>query len=161
MTNVISRKTNAVIEGVIRATNTPGEVLLLFIVVMLASAGLFALVEGHAYFDGLYWSVTTATSTGYGDITPKTFMGKGLAIFVMVFTILFILPLMIYRTIELFTRNKHEWTDAEQRRHFANQESGLINQKQILHNQRLMMAQMGIMLNGQFDFHGPAPQEET
>ena len=30
----------------------------------------------YTYFDGLYWSVVTAGSIGYGDITPKTSLGR-------------------------------------------------------------------------------------
>jgi hypothetical protein len=35
--------------------------------------------EQYTYFDGLYWSVITAFSIGYGDITPRTWLGKALA----------------------------------------------------------------------------------
>lgn len=31
------------------------------------------------YYDGLYWSLITAASIGYGDITPQTTMGRALA----------------------------------------------------------------------------------
>jgi voltage-gated potassium channel len=33
--------------------------------------------------DGLWWSFATATTTGYGDITPVTFTGKVLGIVLM------------------------------------------------------------------------------
>lgn len=45
---------------------------------------LFARVEPDVGVgDGLYWAVTTATTTGYGDIVPTTDDGKALAVFVM------------------------------------------------------------------------------
>ncbi len=37
-----------------------------------------------AYFQAFYWLVTTATTVGYGDITPTTMEGKILALVVMV-----------------------------------------------------------------------------
>jgi voltage-gated potassium channel len=35
------------------------------------------------YIDAIWWSFATATTTGYGDITPKTFAGKFLGILLM------------------------------------------------------------------------------
>lgn len=32
-----------------------------------------------SYTDGLYWSLITAGSIGYGDITPRTGMGRAIA----------------------------------------------------------------------------------
>lgn len=37
----------------------------------------------HRYLDGLWWAFATATTTGYGDLTPTTDAGKALSIFLM------------------------------------------------------------------------------
>lgn len=35
------------------------------------------------YMDALWWGFATATTTGYGDITPVTVLGKVISIFLM------------------------------------------------------------------------------
>jgi voltage-gated potassium channel len=52
-------------------------------VVVLLGAGLFALAEDIPYTTGLYWAVTTATTVGYGDVTPHNPVGKLIASLVM------------------------------------------------------------------------------
>lgn len=37
----------------------------------------------HHFIDAIWWSFSTATTTGYGDITPVTFAGKILGILLM------------------------------------------------------------------------------
>lgn len=38
----------------------------------------------NSFFDCLYWSVTTTTTVGYGDISPITTIGKSIGMFAMV-----------------------------------------------------------------------------
>lgn len=61
----------------------------LFVFVFFTTSVVFALfvdkelgIEG--YIDALYFTVTTLTTTGYGDITPSTPFGKLFAVFIMV-----------------------------------------------------------------------------
>jgi voltage-gated potassium channel len=49
----------------------------------LIGAIWFAAVENISVATGLYWSVTTATTVGYGDITPHTHTGRLIAVLVM------------------------------------------------------------------------------
>lgn len=55
--------------------------------VVLLGAGLFSLAEDLPYTTGLYWAVTTATTVGYGDVTPHNPIGRLIASLVMLTTI--------------------------------------------------------------------------
>ena len=57
------------------------------VAVVLLGGGLFALAEDLPYSTGLYWAVTTATTVGYGDITPHNPIGRLIASVVMLTTI--------------------------------------------------------------------------
>lgn len=57
------------------------------IAVVLVGAELFALAESLPFTTGLYWAVTTATTVGYGDVTPHNPIGKLIASLVMLTTI--------------------------------------------------------------------------
>jgi voltage-gated potassium channel len=49
----------------------------------LIGAICFAAAEHLSVPTGIYWSVTTATTVGYGDITPHTHVGRFIAVLVM------------------------------------------------------------------------------
>jgi voltage-gated potassium channel len=59
--------------------------LALLIVFMGALA--FSLSQGVSYGQSLYWSITTATTVGYGDVTPHNTAGRVIATVVMLTTI--------------------------------------------------------------------------
>jgi voltage-gated potassium channel len=59
--------------------------LLTLVLILLGTGTLFYhFVEGWKLLDSLYFSVTTLTTVGYGDLAPKTGFGK-------LFTIVYIL----------------------------------------------------------------------
>jgi hypothetical protein len=64
---------------------SPGRacVYLLFGTVTIGGA-LFSVIEPDAdWFDGVWWTIVTLTTVGYGDYSPESFMGRWLAAFVM------------------------------------------------------------------------------
>lgn len=55
--------------------------------VIVIGAKLFSMAERLPFTTGLYWAVTTATTVGYGDVTPQTPAGRLIAAAVMFTTI--------------------------------------------------------------------------
>lgn len=64
-----------------------GALLALAAAIVFIGAALFAIFEDVSYGTGLYWSITTATTVGYGDVTPHNTAGRIIAIGVMLTTI--------------------------------------------------------------------------
>jgi voltage-gated potassium channel Kch len=46
------------------------------VMIVLLGAALFSLTEHISYGVALYWSITTATAVGYGDVTPHNTAGS-------------------------------------------------------------------------------------
>ncbi len=51
--------------------------------VIVAGGALFAGTQGIPFTTGLYWAITTATTVGYGDVTPHNASGRVVASLVM------------------------------------------------------------------------------
>lgn len=98
-----------------RCTNSLAELWLWLFCTLGIAAGLFSLFEDVNYWQAFYWACVTATSTGYGDISPKTVPGQILSIALMFMTLFFILPLMIARVINAVMDNPDQFTDDEQK----------------------------------------------
>lgn len=101
------------------ATDTLKEVAALYVALLLVSATLFAWFESRPFLDSLYWAATTATSTGYGDISAKTLGGMVVSVALMHASIFVIAPLIVVRLIERLNEDRHEFTHDEQERILA------------------------------------------
>jgi voltage-gated potassium channel len=94
----------------IRVLFTPEGVrfaALLTVLTALAGGAAFASVEDKTLGDGVYWAVTTMTTVGYGDITPKTTEGKVITVTVMLVGIGFA-TLLVGAIAERFVRREVE-----------------------------------------------------
>ena len=96
------------------ATDTFVELAILYAVLLLASAALLSHFEGIDFATGLYWAATTATSTGYGDISPKTGAGQLVAVILMHLWIFVVAPLIVVRLVDRLNENRDAFTHEEQ-----------------------------------------------
>jgi voltage-gated potassium channel len=96
------------------ATDTLKELAILYTGLILGCTALFMWVEQQDFTTSLYWAGATATSTGYGDITPKTDGGKILAFVLMHISIFCIAPLIVVRLIDRLNENRDAFTHEEQ-----------------------------------------------
>jgi voltage-gated potassium channel len=96
------------------ATDTLLELAFIYFTILAVAAALFSIFEHHSFFDSLYWAGTTATSTGYGDISPKTKFGELLALFLMHISIFVIAPLIVVKLVDRIDTDKDKFTEEEQ-----------------------------------------------
>jgi voltage-gated potassium channel len=96
------------------ASDTLKEVIAYYILLVFFAAVVFSAAEGVGFWEALYWGGTTTTTTGYGDISPKSPAGRAIALLAMHVSIFIISPLVIARVINYVNRDKHQFTHEEQ-----------------------------------------------
>ena len=67
--------------------------LICYLVFIIVGGITFALIEDISYIDGLYFTVVTQSTVGYGDITPQTDMGQLFNFFYVLLSFFFIIIL--------------------------------------------------------------------
>ncbi|OQY01846.1 MAG: hypothetical protein B6I26_02460 [Desulfobacteraceae bacterium 4572_130] len=76
-----------------------------FLVLLIGSVFLVFFEKNISFFDGLWWSIVTMTTVGYGDISPITVGGRIVAFFVMISGI-GLLGLLTATVAGMFVENK-------------------------------------------------------
>lgn len=81
----------------------------------LLAALIFCSLESNAsVMDGLYWSMTTMSTVGYGDYSPHTTAGKVLAIAFQAWATFFLVPCVVANIIDRLRADHDKFTDEEQ-----------------------------------------------
>lgn len=70
-------------------------------------------VEGMSFWDGIWWSFVTATTVGYGDISPTTPAGRVIAAILMIVGIGLIGSLTSTLTALFYQRHEHTSKDTK------------------------------------------------
>lgn len=86
--------------------------LYISIAVIIVAAAMFCISEKASFNTAIWWAITTATTIGYGDVVPKTGLGRAAAIILMLLGIGFIG--MLTSTINEFFAKKDEQELADQ-----------------------------------------------
>ncbi|AVD99322.1 hypothetical protein SEA_BILLNYE_148 [Streptomyces phage BillNye] len=97
-----------------RLANTTHMLVLTIIGTILVSSVVFSLTEGVSLFDGVYWSVVTMSTTGYGDLSPESIVGKAYTMLLMLWSVFFLVPSAVAQIIMKFIHNRNEFTHEEQ-----------------------------------------------
>ncbi|MGL5837762.1 MAG: potassium channel family protein [Sphingorhabdus sp.] len=96
------------------ATDTFRELAIIYAILLITSASLLSWFEGLDMPTALYWAATTATSTGYGDISPKSGAGQFVAVALMHLSIFIVAPLIVVRLVDRMNEDRDAFTHEEQ-----------------------------------------------
>lgn len=84
-----------VYRGLIWLANSPRTLMLSYLILIATCSVLYHVFEpGASYGDALWWAVVTASTVGYGDISPETWQGRLMAALLISIMVLIVVPLI-------------------------------------------------------------------
>jgi voltage-gated potassium channel len=98
----------------VRLANSVRLLFLSWAAMLLVSAVLYDWFEGQSFIDGVYWSIVTATTLGYGDFSPHTGAGKVLTGVLISITVFFLIPTITANLASKLIVNRDAFTHEEQ-----------------------------------------------
>jgi len=84
-----------VYRGLIWLANSPRTLMLSYLLLIVTCSVLYHFFEADvSYGDALWWAVVTASTVGYGDISPETWQGRLMAAMLISIMVLIVVPLI-------------------------------------------------------------------
>jgi len=85
----------AVYRGLVWLANSPRTLILSYLILIVSCSVLYRLFEDDVSIgDSLWWAVVTASTVGYGDISPATWQGRIMAALLISIMVLIVVPLI-------------------------------------------------------------------
>jgi voltage-gated potassium channel len=82
-------------RGLVWLANSPLTLILSYLGLIVISSVLYSHFEQEASFgDAIWWAVVTASTVGYGDISPETWQARILAALLISIMVLLVIPLI-------------------------------------------------------------------
>lgn len=81
-------------RGLVWLANSPRTLILSYLLMIAISGVIYSAVEHRSAADSVWWAVVTASTVGYGDISPSTGPGRFLAALLISTMVLLVIPLI-------------------------------------------------------------------
>ena len=84
----------AIYRGLVWLANSPRTLILSYSLLIVVSGILYRIFENVSVGDAVWWAVVTASTVGYGDISPETWQARIVAAILISTMVLLVIPLI-------------------------------------------------------------------